>query len=93
MTKIKTVPIDEMFCEMMNWAVRYAPGRRTYAVSDTCGYVKPLIPYLDDQTLHVMLQDIQLHGRIGDYGDPIDMDHWMSLKSSIIDELKKRKQI
>lgn len=87
----KTVPIDDMFGEMMNWAVRYALGRRTYAVSDTCRYIKPLVPFLDNQTLSAMLQDIQLQGRIGDYGDPMDHDCWMNLKQAIINELEVRK--
>ena len=87
----KTIPIDDMFGEMMNWAVRYALGRRTYAVSDTCGYIKPLIPFLDNQTLSVMLQDIQAQGRIGDYGDLIDLECWMALKQALIQELEARK--
>lgn len=86
----KTIPVDEMFGEMMNWAVRYALGRRTYAVADTCGYIKPLVAYLDDQTLTVMHSDISYQQRI-DLGDSFDAEKWLDLKQTISDELERRK--
>ena len=46
------VPVDDMFCEMMNWAARYAIGRRTYAASDTANYILRLVDCLDDKTLN-----------------------------------------
>lgn len=85
------VPVDDMFCEMMNWAVRYALGRRTYAVSDTVGYVLRVLKLLDDQTIYVMLRDIEEHERIGNLGHECDAAEWMNLKEAIQKEIERRK--
>lgn len=85
------VPVDDMFCEMMNWAVRYALGRRTYAASDTVSYILRVLNFLDDQTIYVMLQDIKENERIGNLGHEFDVSEWMKLKESIEKEIEKRK--
>lgn len=85
------VPADDMFCEMMNWAVRYALGRRTYAVSDTVGYVLRVLKLLDDQTIYVMLRDIEEQERIGNLGHDCDVAEWMKLKEAIQKEIERRK--
>lgn len=56
---VKLTPIDDRFGEMMNWAIRYALGRHTYAASDTVGYMFSLIPYVDSKTLWVAENDIE----------------------------------
>ena len=86
---IDAVPIDEMFCEMMNWAVRYALGRRTYAASDTAMYALELVPKLDDKTLTVMAQDIRERGE--NLGDECDAVWWRRLLDAAIDEMVRRK--
>ena len=85
------VPVDDMFCEMMNWAVRYALGRRTYAVSDTAGYMIRIMKVLDDKTIHVMLRDINEHEKFDDLGDECDVSKWMKLKEAIQKEMERRK--
>lgn len=85
------VPVDDMFCEMINWAVRYALGRRTYAVSDTVGYVLRVLKLLDDQTIYVMLRDIEEQERIGNLGHDCDAVEWMKLKEAIQREIERRK--
>lgn len=81
------VPIDDMFGEMMNWAVRYALGRRTYAASDTVQYIIPLVPKLSDKTLWCIQNDI-----LGatNYGDPYDEIQWMRLLDKVETEIKRR---
>lgn len=85
------VPVDDMFCEMMNWAVRYALGRRTYAVSDTARYMIRVMKMLDNKTIHVMLRDINEHQGCDDLGDECDAIEWMKLKESIQKEIERRK--
>lgn len=85
------VPADDMFCEMMNWAVRYALGRRTYAVSDTVGYVLRVLELLDDQTVYVMLRDIEEQEKVGNLGHDCDAAEWMNLKEAIQKEIERRK--
>ena len=84
---IETTPIDDLFGEMMTWAVRYALGRRTYAVSDTCGYISPIISKLDDRTICCMQRDIREQK---DYGDPCDKDAWLRLKNKLDAEIYSR---
>lgn len=81
------VPVDEMFCEMMNWAVRYALGRKTYAVKDTVEYIIRVLNFLDDKTIHVMLRDIVEHEKYNDLGDECDAENWMKLKGLIKNKL------
>lgn len=85
------VPVDDMFCEMMNWAVRYALGRRTYAASDTAGYMMRVLKLLDNQTIYVMLRDIEEQEKIGNLGHECDAAEWVNLKESIQKEIERRK--
>ena len=83
----KTVPVDEMFCEMINWAARYAIGRRTYAASDTANYIFGLVGDLDGTTLHCLRSDIKSARSLG---DPCDADEWLRLLDAIEEELARR---
>lgn len=87
--KINTVEIDSTFCEMMNYAVRYACGRRTYAAVSTANYVYNLVDKIDTQTLSVMLRDIEEQEKIS-LGDDIDERGWIRLKGRIRKILEKR---
>ena len=80
-----------MLCEMINWAVRYALGRRTYAVSDTVGYVLRVLKLLDDKTIYVMLRDIEEQEKVGNLGHECDAAEWMNLKEAIQKEIERRK--
>lgn len=86
---MKTVPVNDHLGEMLNWAVRYALGRRTYAVMSTCEYIKPLIKDLNDRTLYCMVKDIKAQEKEG-YGDHCDYIDWMELLSLINKELSER---
>ena len=83
----KVVPVDEMFCEMMNWAARYAIGRRTYAASDTARYILHLVEYLDDRTLNCLQSDIK---HASSLGDDCDKEEWLKLLYAVEDELSRR---
>ena len=87
--KINTVEIDGLFCEIINYAVRYACGRRTYAAMSTANYVYNLADKLDTQTLSVMLRDIEEQEKIS-LGDDIDARAWIKLKHKIESILDKR---
>lgn len=83
------VPIDDMFCEMMNWAARYAIGRRTYAASDTANYIYKLVDRLDDKTLNCLKNDIE---EASSLGDDCDESEWLKLLDAVKEELKRRKK-
>lgn len=84
---VNAVEVDDNLGEMLNWAVRYALGRMTYAVNDTVSYVLPLIPKLDRKTLSVMQRDIE---RAPEYGHDCDEADWMRLLYAIREERKRR---
>lgn len=87
--KVNVVEIDSLFCEMMNYAVRYACGRRTYASISTANYIYNLVEKLDTKTLSVMLRDIEEQERIS-LGDQIDERCWVRLKHKLKKTLEKR---
>ena len=85
---------DDDFGMMINFAVRYALGRQTYAVSEVTSFVTPLIPYLNDKTLWCLDRDIEEQGRIGSYGDPnIDAPVWMRFLEKVKQELSQRNEL
>lgn len=84
-----TVPVDDDLGEMLNWAVRYSLGRTTYSVYDTCRYVTPLIPHLNNRTLWCMARDIQAQERFG-YGGECDKKNWLDFLSAVEAELSAR---
>lgn len=86
---VNVVEIDSAFCEMINWAVRYACGRKTYAALDTAAYVNNIADKLDTQTLSVILKDIEEREKIS-LGDDIDARAWIKLKHKIERILYKR---
>lgn len=85
-------PSDERFGEMLNYAVRYALGRRSYAVGDTVDFVMPLIPYLTTRTIYCMHCDIKEQDERGLLGMQCDKVDWMKLYKAIGEEIEKRKQ-
>ena len=89
----KHVPVDECLCEVLNYAARYAIGRRTYAVQHVVSYIEPLVGELDDVTLRCIRNDIdEAAARDGGLGDKrIDAPEWLRLRQKVHDELKKRR--
>lgn len=67
---------DDDFGAVVNCAIRYCLGRRTYMPGLVCGYVKPLLPYLNEKTLCCMERDIR---EAPSYGDECDLDTWMAM--------------
>lgn len=81
---------DRDFGNMVISSVRYALGRETYIVKDTCDFVGGLLPYLHMMTLVVLERDI---ANAKSYGDEnVDKPHWMMLLDSITFEIEKRKE-
>ena len=85
-------PSDDRLGEMLNYAVRYALGRMSYAVGDTVSFIMPLIPYLTARTLYVMHRDIKEQAERDLLGMDCDKADWMKLYKAIGEEMEKRKQ-
>ena len=73
-----TVEIDKNFETILLCAVRYAIGRKTYIPSLVIDYITPLLPYLSDNTLRLIANEITEYGAYeGGLGDEkIDRPYW-----------------
>ena len=81
------------------YAERYALGRRTFAVTDVCDYIKPLIPKLSKSTLVALNNDLQAvsdqvsrTGIDGLWGMDCDKREWLQLWFLIKHELRNREE-
>lgn len=83
------IPIDDRLEGIIVYAVRYAIGRCTYAVSDVCGFVSGLISHLETNTLRVILRDIE-ERKDFELGMDCDRKEWRALQIKIRAELEKR---
>lgn len=89
--KLVISPDDEDFGCILNCAVRYSLGRRTYAPKLVVDFITPIIPYLSNRTLSCFDNDITEHGRHWDFGHPdIDEPVWMQFHAAVTRELVKR---
>ena len=81
MLERKSVPlleIDKNFETILLCAVSYAIGRRTYIPSRVIDYITPLLPYLSEDVLKLIANEITEHdtyeGSLGD--EMIDRLYW-----------------
>lgn len=80
----------EDFGFVCNCAVRYClMRRRTYAPATVMGFIKPVLPALDDKTLYAMARDIAETDNLGDA--EIDAPMWAAFLTEIREEQKRRK--
>ena len=84
---IPTIDIgDDFFGAVLNCAVRYCLGRRTYMPSLVTDFIRPLLPYLSKKTLWCFEKDIE---GTDDYGMDMDKETWMNFLSAV----KKAKMV
>ena len=80
-----TVEIDKNFETILLCAVRYAIGRRTYIPSLVIDYITPLLPYLSEDVLKLIANEITKYeayeGALGD--EMIDRPYWIEFLRKI----------
>ena len=73
-----TVEIDKNFETILIRAVRYAIGRKSYMPSMVIDYITPLLPYLSEDVLKLLANEITKYeayeGALGD--EKIDRPYW-----------------
>ena len=73
-----TIEINKDFETILLCAVRYAIGRRTYIPSLVIDYITTLLPYLSEDVLKLIADEITEHdtyeGGLGD--EMIDKPYW-----------------
>lgn len=87
-----TIEIDKNFETILLCAVRYAIGRKSYMPSLVIDYITPLLPYLSDNTLRLIADEIieyrSYEGGLGD--EKIDRPYWEQFLRKIKVEMEKR---
>lgn len=83
---------DDFFGAVLNCAVRYALGRRTYMPGLVMEQIRKWLPLLSEKTLWCFEQDIARAQRDEALGDPnIDAPGWMRFLSEVQEERAKRR--
>ena len=86
------VEINKNFETILLCAVRYAIGRRTYIPSRVIDYITPLLPYLSEDVLKLIADEIIGHytyeGALGD--EKIDRPYWEQFLQKIRLEIGDR---
>lgn len=86
------VEINKDFETILLCAVRYAIGRKSYMPSLVIDYITPLLPYLSDNTLRLIADEIieyrSYEGGLGD--EKIDRPYWEQFLRKIKVEMEKR---
>lgn len=93
--QVGSVEIDKDFETILLCAVRYAIGRQTYMPSMVIDYITPLLPYLSDNTLKLIANEIVQHdtcieGGLGD--EKIDKPSWLEFLRKIRLEIGGRNE-
>lgn len=81
---------DDNFGTVLNCAVRYACGRRTYMPGLVINFIKPLIPHLSSKTLWCFDKDLAEARYQGGYGDDCDEKDWLEFHRLVRTEREKR---
>ena len=77
------------FGAVLNCAVRYCIGRRTYMPKLVMDVIRPLLPALTDKTLLVFNLDIE---GADNYGEDYDEEEWMRFLSEVKAEIARRNE-
>lgn len=80
-------PADDDFGAIIVCAIRYCLGRRTYMPNLVRNYVRPLLPFLDENTVGCMERDIR---ECEDYGMNYDCKMWTSFLADIRQAMEER---
>lgn len=74
--------------DMLISALRYALGRHTYIVEETCSYIKEHTELLDDRVISVMLRDINDHLEYYKKRDDSDLPSMWVCDKNMIEDLR-----
>ena len=89
-----TVEINKDFESILVCAVRYAIGRKSYMPSMVIDYITPLLPYLSEDVLKLIADEIIGHytyeGALGD--EKIDKPYWEQFLRKIRLEIGDRNE-
>ena len=92
--QISGVEINKDFETILLCAIRYAIGRKSYMPSLVIDYITPLLPYLSEDVLKLIVNEIIEHytyeGALGD--EKIDKPYWKQFLREIRLEMGGRNE-
>ena len=83
------IPESEMELVLI-CAVRYGLGRKTYVPSSLCQIINSTIQKLSNNTVRVLIRDIEGHGERFSYGMDFDKKEWMGALDALKSEQERR---
>nr|WP_313379295.1 hypothetical protein [Moraxella sp.] len=85
-----TITIQE-FQQFIIYAERYAIGRMTYVPSEVNQIIRKYLPFIANNTLGVLIQDIELEANREMLGMDFDKKMWLALLDTLKNERDRRK--
>lgn len=82
---------DDEFQQFIIYAERYAIGRMTYVPSAVNDIILKYLPFIANNTLGVLIQDIELEADRDMLGMDFDKKMWLALLDILKNEREKRK--
>ena len=80
-------PHDDKVGTVLECAIKWTVGRKTYMVSVVTGVISPVVPDLSNKTLLLLEREIVKHER---FFDSTDRKEWISLRDTLRQEIDKR---
>ena len=82
---------DDEFQQFIIYAERYAIGRMTYVPSAVNDIILKYLPFIANNTLGVLIQDIELEADRDMLGMDFDKKMWLALLDTLKNERDRRK--
>lgn len=82
---------DDEFQQFIIYAERYAIGRMTYVPSEVNNIILKYLPFIANNTLGVLIQDIELEADREMLGMDFDKKMWLALLDTLKNERDRRK--
>ena len=82
---------DDEFQQFIIYAERYAIGRMTYVPSAVNDIILKYLPFIANNTLGVLIQDIELEANREMLGMDFDKKMWLALLDTLKNERDRRK--
>lgn len=84
---------DDEFQQFIIYAERYAIGRMTYVPNEVNQIIRKYLPRIANNTLGVLIRDIELEADRDMLGMDFDKKMWLALLDTLRNERDRRKAI
>ena len=81
---------DDEFLQFIIYAERYAIGRMTYVPSEVNNIILKYLPFITNNTLGILIRDIELEADRDMLGMDFDKKMWLALLDTLKNERDRR---